>query len=353
MKTLTLIRHGMPDFPIGQRVCLGLTDLPLGTLGKLQACLYGGFYNTENVFSSYLSRAIQTANLISPDVKVVSGLEEMSAGEWDGLCFSEIKQKYPELFALRGTKPDTPIPGSEDVYLGQERFYKAVKGIMENCDGSAAIVAHSTVIGSFLCKIKGIPPTQGRRFKLPYLGACTFNYDGDFHLINENFLPEVQLNDSICKKLLLAAELPENVIKHCEAVAEQAALIAKGLNSKGFNLNLELITNAALLHDIARLSPNHPAAGAALINELGFNKVADIIRQHHDLESCELNEAAVVYTADKLIAGDEKISIADRFSGSLKKCQSPEAVEAHNRRQAQAEETAGKIENIFGTKLPL
>lgn len=353
MKKLTLIRHGMPDFPQGQRVCIGLTDTPLGTLGKLQACLYGDAYKADRVYSSYLSRAVQTARFISPDVRVVSGLEEMYAGEWEGLCFSEIKLKYPEIFALRGTDPDTAIPGSEDVYSGQERFYNAVKGIMEKCDGNAAIVAHSTVIGSFLCRVKGLPPTQSRRFKLPYCGACSFNYDGDFHLLSESFLPEVKLNAGICRKLLSAAELPENVIEHCEAVAKEAVLIAEALKGKGFELDLELIENAALLHDIARLSPNHPSAGAELLAELGFNEVSEVIRQHHDLKSTEISEASVVYIADKLIEGDKKISIADRFSASLNKCKSPEALESHGRRQAQAEETAGKIENILGTKLPL
>lgn len=353
MKTLTLIRHGMPDFPIGQRVCLGLTDLPLGTLGKLQACLYGGFYDTENVFSSYLSRAIETAVFISPDAAIAPGLQEMSAGEWDGMNFSEIREKYPELFALRGTNPATPIPGAEDVFEGQERFYKAVKAVMDKCTGNVAIVAHSTVIGSFMCRVLGVPASACRRFKLPYLGAYSFNYDGEFHLIEKEALPEVKLTPDICRELLYAAELPENIISHCEAVADEAVLIGKALNKKGCNLNLELICHASLLHDIARLSPNHPSAGAELINELGFCDIADIIRQHHDLDSTDISEAAVVYVADKLISGDKKISIADRFSASLPKCTTPEAIAAHQRRQAQAQEAAERIENILGINLPI
>ena len=30
MRDIYLIRHGMPDFPGGARMCLGRTDLPLG-----------------------------------------------------------------------------------------------------------------------------------------------------------------------------------------------------------------------------------------------------------------------------------------------------------------------------------
>ena len=36
MRDIYLIRHGMPDFPGGARMCLGRTDLPLGLRGRLQ-----------------------------------------------------------------------------------------------------------------------------------------------------------------------------------------------------------------------------------------------------------------------------------------------------------------------------
>ena len=39
-RTVYLIRHAMPDLPLGERWCVGVrTDLPLGTLGRLQAAL--------------------------------------------------------------------------------------------------------------------------------------------------------------------------------------------------------------------------------------------------------------------------------------------------------------------------
>ena len=41
MREIYLIRHGMPDFPGGARMCLGRTDLPLGLRGRLQAALLG------------------------------------------------------------------------------------------------------------------------------------------------------------------------------------------------------------------------------------------------------------------------------------------------------------------------
>ena len=40
MRTLYLIRHAMPDLPLGERWCVGgRSDLPLGPLGRMQAAL--------------------------------------------------------------------------------------------------------------------------------------------------------------------------------------------------------------------------------------------------------------------------------------------------------------------------
>ena len=37
MKKVFLIRHGLPDFPGGQGMCLGITDIPMGAAGLRQA----------------------------------------------------------------------------------------------------------------------------------------------------------------------------------------------------------------------------------------------------------------------------------------------------------------------------
>ena len=64
MRTLYLIRHGHPDFPLGAHVCLGVTDTPLGALGRMQAVLMAermkGTALTA-VFTSPLTRCRETA----------------------------------------------------------------------------------------------------------------------------------------------------------------------------------------------------------------------------------------------------------------------------------------------------
>ena len=79
MKRIYLIRHGHPDFPLGAHVCLGRTDLPLGPLGRMQACLLGeafGPQSLEDVFSSPLRRCRDTAAPLGKPLRLVDELAE-------------------------------------------------------------------------------------------------------------------------------------------------------------------------------------------------------------------------------------------------------------------------------------
>ena len=108
MQKVYLIRHGHPDIPLGERWCLGRTDLPLAPVGRMQAALlpFDPELTGKPVFSSYLLRARETAYPLCPNPLVREGLEEQDLGEWDGLPFSEIMQRWPELYAAREKDPD-------------------------------------------------------------------------------------------------------------------------------------------------------------------------------------------------------------------------------------------------------
>ena len=89
-----LIRHAMPDIPIGERWCVGgRTDLPLGRLGRLQAALLPFVPELRDlgaVFCSGMIRARQTALPLCPVPREMPGLQEQDMGVWDGLSFREI-----------------------------------------------------------------------------------------------------------------------------------------------------------------------------------------------------------------------------------------------------------------------
>ncbi|MGN1016917.1 MAG: histidine phosphatase family protein [Faecousia sp.] len=156
MKRVYLIRHGLPDFPGGQRMCLGTTDLPLAPEGLAQAkAMAAALPPVTAVFSSPLTRAVQTAQAILPEITVLEGLRELDYGQWDGLTFSQIRQRYPELYAARASNLSLQPPGAEMKEAGLARFSAAMDEAAMRSPGDFAVVAHGGIIALFLQHITG------------------------------------------------------------------------------------------------------------------------------------------------------------------------------------------------------
>jgi broad specificity phosphatase PhoE len=156
MKKVYLIRHALPDFPEGKRMCIGVTDISIGKVGLAQAAeMAQKLPPVTAVFSSPLRRAVQTAAAIGMQITILDDLRELNAGEWDGLTFDQIQALYPELYAARGQDPTLPLPGAEDHRDGLIRFEKAMVCAAGIAPGDFAVVAHGGIIGQFLQKISG------------------------------------------------------------------------------------------------------------------------------------------------------------------------------------------------------
>lgn len=157
MKKIYLIRHALPAFPGGSRMCIGITDIPIGQQGMAQAQAMAEILPPVTaVYSSPLRRAIQTAQAIGKPVRILSGLREMYAGEWDGLTFGQIRQRYPELYAARGLNQTLPPPGAEDAEAALVRFRMDMEKAASEAPGDLAVVAHGGIIAKFLQHITGI-----------------------------------------------------------------------------------------------------------------------------------------------------------------------------------------------------
>lgn len=181
MKRVYLIRHGLPDFPTGVRMCIGTTDIPLGLAGLSQAKeMAAQLPPVTAVFSSPLRRAVQTAEPIGLPITVLDDLRELHAGAWDGLDFDEIKQKFPELYAARGAVPTLPLPGGENNEDGLARFQNAMTLAAEQSPGDLAVVAHGGVIALFLQSL------DGSWRKPDYTEVISLTYEnGQFYLQEE------------------------------------------------------------------------------------------------------------------------------------------------------------------------
>jgi broad specificity phosphatase PhoE len=157
VKKVYLIRHALPAFPGGSKMCLGITDIPLGQQGLEQArSMAEKLPPVTAIYSSPLRRAIQTAQAIGVPVQILSGLREIYAGDWDGLTFAEIRQRYPELYAARGLDKTIPPPGSENEEAALLRFSGDLARAAAEAPGDFAVVAHGGIIAKFLQSLTGV-----------------------------------------------------------------------------------------------------------------------------------------------------------------------------------------------------
>jgi CTP:molybdopterin cytidylyltransferase MocA/HD superfamily phosphodiesterase len=157
-----------------------------------------------------------------------------------------------------------------------------------------------------------------------------------------------------CEAVLAEYQADERVVRHSRVVAGVAFALATALVERGVHVEPLLVRAAALLHDVAKGKPEHAQAGAQLLRDLDFGNAAEIVAAHTDytLVAGKLDEAAVVYLADKLVSGDRVVGIEKRFQRSFDRFQGiPAALDSVTRRRATAEKIAHEIEKHLGAGL--
>ena len=357
-----LVRHGEPQFPDGRRLCIGRTDLPLSERGKRQASGLAAYFSNKNIKSIYHSRLLrskETAELLAGSehqLIQVDGLEEIAMGEWEGLTFQEIREKYPEIYEKRGKDimHITP-PGAESFTEALSRFSRAVKHILNENDGDIIIVGHAGVNKVFLCETLGLNYSEIPEIPQPY-GCVNILAVKSGCLFVESYgrMPLDAPDDEECGYLLKQNEAPDNVVAHCMAVSHKAVQIAESLKPD-CPIDRELIRSAALLHDIKRTEENHDKAGYKYLLKCGYPRIANIVLSHHKLAPEDLEtitESTIVFFADKLICGTEEVSLEERFSKSREKCLTPEAQVSHKLQYDQARKARELINSSLRTPLP-
>lgn len=180
-KTFYLIRHAEPDLPGGEKMYLGQRcDLPLSPRGHAQAAQLAQHFQSvplDTVYTSPLLRARQTAEPIAAGgraLHVVSDLCELSAGEWDGLSFAEVRARYPQYFAP-GMVFSCP-PGGESDEQGLERARRVLAQIERETPHSALIVAHAALIRLLLCALLGRPLSEKKQLRQKHAAISVLTY---------------------------------------------------------------------------------------------------------------------------------------------------------------------------------
>lgn len=128
------------------------------------------------------------------------------------------------------------------------------------------------------------------------------------------------------EKLYQKFRVPKNILEHMKKVSETAVIIAKKLKEKNVRVNIELVKNAAILHDIDKIQTlnNYKLHGLIAGKELrkhGLKKLALIIERHplHMVEKLDSIEEKIVFYADKIVTKNKIVELNKRKNYALKR----------------------------------
>lgn len=159
--TIYLVRHGETAANVTGRL-QGQSDVPLNENGMKQAELVAERLKGKEfdvIWSSDLSRAAVTAEKIAGGRQVdrTPLLREWDLGEWVGLTWEEIAEKFPqEAAGFKSGDPDSPVPGGESRREFDLRGRKVLEWLTEAYRGKRVLcVSHGGVLRAIFRVITG------------------------------------------------------------------------------------------------------------------------------------------------------------------------------------------------------
>lgn len=327
-----MVRHGRTD---SKGFCIGVTDIPLQedayTVFKRQRIYFSK--GDHEVYTSPLQRTLITAEYIfeKNKIHICDDLKEINMGEWENLSFSEIKNKWTDLYEKRGRNPyQTKIRKGESLEDVAYRMEAALDSILSKSQKDVVLVTHSGCIKALLCKWGYLTEEELLTRHIPNYSMTVFEENnGQIELKTIGFCPYQILTEKEIERIYNDFKLPSEIICHMNAVTKYAIALGSRLQEKGYEVDLKLLEMACRLHDIARCEKNHPIAGAVYLKKNGFYELASIIEKHHDLDEeqvQDINETTILFYTDKRFIGDTLVSIEERFERSRKKCLTDEAI---------------------------
>lgn len=197
-KKILLLRHGDTQTRADKKRFIGQTDVPLSDTGRRQAQYWRSCLAEAppfRILSSDLCRCMETARIIAAghdrDVTPQAELREILLGEWDGMTFRRVKERWPEAFRQRGMdlarfRP----PGGESFLDLQQRVIPVIQAAADRAERHMLIVAHAGVNRVILCGLLGMPVENLFRIAQGY-GAMNLvdRQAGRYRIASLNLLP--------------------------------------------------------------------------------------------------------------------------------------------------------------------
>jgi len=146
---LILVRHGETAFTKQGRYS-GRGDVPLSDEGEAQAMAAAGRVasisrDVTAVVSSPLARCVRTAELISAGaggatVTIVPDLIECDFGQWEGLTFAEVRERWPDEMAAWLASTSVAPPGGESFQAVAKRVRGAMATLLSSYPAAVVVV---------------------------------------------------------------------------------------------------------------------------------------------------------------------------------------------------------------------
>ncbi|GAJ15856.1 unnamed protein product, partial [marine sediment metagenome] len=168
MMRVILVRHGETIWNEEQRY-QGASDPPLSERGELQARRLAARLASESIgliYSSDSTRALQTADQIAAhhgrQVRADPRLREMDFGDWEGLTYSEIRERYPQALARwQGDPLATSPPGGESLAQLAMRVGDVLDDFPKLDQAETVlVVSHGGPLRVLLCLALGLAPAD-------------------------------------------------------------------------------------------------------------------------------------------------------------------------------------------------
>ena len=182
---LVLVRHGLSSFNEKGLIQGRTDDSYLTDKGYEQALKSGkalSSINFDQIYSSPLLRAVETAKIIQKNLKGENNIEydknllEVDLSKWSGLTINEIKNKYPENYLLWKNDPENlkltdndnltyqPI---QELYTQANQFLKKLLKIYsEKNKVNILVVGHNAILRCLILSLIGRPKKGFRKIKL-------------------------------------------------------------------------------------------------------------------------------------------------------------------------------------------
>jgi broad specificity phosphatase PhoE len=158
--SIFLIRHEEPEM---RGRFIGSSDPPLTPAGREAAAVKMAGVKAAAVYCSPLRRARETAAFLDAEPIVVPELAEICFGEWEGLTWQEIQERWPGV-ACRKVEDwmGVTAPGGECWSDFCARVERALERILAG-PRPAAVVAHMVVNAALAERLLGREPKEFRQ----------------------------------------------------------------------------------------------------------------------------------------------------------------------------------------------